>query len=114
MMMGAGLDNRTDRSLFIMRVLLSLFPLVLMMWNSDSTEALPIQDKLARTNEILTEDEKDLLKKMVTDMAKMNLTSKELEDFDPEFLENKTIIEQPIPKDKSPCKLFFWKSFSSC
>ncbi|XP_065141652.1 somatostatin 6 [Paramisgurnus dabryanus] len=118
MMMGAGLDNRTDRSMFIMRVLLSLFPLVLMMWNSDSTEALPVQDKLARTNEILNEDEKDLLKKMVTDMAAMNLTSKELKDLDPELLngklENKTTIEQPILKDKYPCKLFFWKSFSSC
>lgn len=52
MMMGAGLDNRTDRSMFIMRVLLSLFPLVLMMWNSDSTEALPVQDKLSHSNEV--------------------------------------------------------------
>jgi len=55
---------------------------------------------------------------MMTDMAELNLTSKELADLDPDFLNGKlgedSVVVQPTPKDKSPCKLFFWKSFSSC
>ncbi|XP_051518157.1 somatostatin 6 [Myxocyprinus asiaticus] len=117
--MGVGWDNRAvvERSMFIMRVLLSLFPLLLILWNSDSTEALPVQDKLSHTNEILTKD-KDLLKKMMTDMAELNLTSKELADLDPDLLNGKlgerSVFGEPVPKDKSPCKLFYWKTFSSC
>ncbi|XP_048034229.1 somatostatin 6 [Megalobrama amblycephala] len=116
MTMAAGWDNRSavERSMFIMRMLLSLFPLVLVVWNG---EALPVPDKLSQTNEILTKDQKDLLKKMMTDMAELNLTSKELADLDPDFLNGKlgeNSVVQPTPKDKSPCKLFFWKSFSSC
>ncbi|KTG07408.1 hypothetical protein cypCar_00031900 [Cyprinus carpio] len=60
--------------------------------------------------QILTKDQKDL-KKMMTDKAELNLTSKELAD--PDFLEEKSVFE-PTPRDKSPCKLFFWKTFSSC
>ncbi|KAI7794244.1 somatostatin 6 [Triplophysa rosa] len=116
--MGAGWDlsSATDRSVFIMRVLLALFPLLLMVWNS--TEALPVQDKLSHTNEVLTEDQKDLLKKMMTDMEELNLTDKELKDLDPDLvngtLEERSTFEKTEPKDKSPCKLFFWKTFSSC
>ncbi|XP_056589674.1 somatostatin 6 [Triplophysa dalaica] len=112
--MGAGWDlsSATDRSVFMMRVLLALFPLLLTVWNS--TEALPVHDKITRTNEVLTEDQKDLLK-MMTDLEKMNLTSKELKDLD---LVNGTLEERSFektePKDKSPCKLFYWKTFSSC
>ncbi|XP_051961234.1 somatostatin-2-like [Xyrauchen texanus] len=116
--MRVGWDNRAvvERSIFIMRVLLSLFPLLLIVWNSDITEALPVQDKLSHTNEILTKDQADLLKKMMTDMEELNLTSKELADLDPDLLNGKlgerSVFGQPIPKDKSPCKLFFWKTFS--
>ncbi|KTG06068.1 hypothetical protein cypCar_00032475 [Cyprinus carpio] len=114
MTMGVRWDNRTavERSMLIMRMMLSLFPLVLVVWNGD---ALPVQDKELHTNEILTKDQKDLLKKMMTDMAELNLTSKELADLDPEFLNGKLgekSVYEPTPK--SPCKLFFWKSFSSC
>ncbi|XP_016351256.1 somatostatin-2-like [Sinocyclocheilus anshuiensis] len=109
MMMGVRWDNRAavERSMFIMRVMLSLFPLVLVVWNG---EASPVQDKQSHTNEILTKDQKDL-KKMMTDKAELNLTSKELAD--PDFLGEKSVFE-PTPRDKSPCKLFFWKTFSSC
>lgn len=52
---------------------------------------------------------------MMTDLEKMNLTSKELKDLD---LVNGTLEERSLektePKDKSPCKLFYWKTFSSC
>ncbi|KAK2885486.1 hypothetical protein QQF64_021141 [Cirrhinus molitorella] len=110
--MGVRWDNRAavERSMFIMRVMLSLFPLVLVVWNG---EALPVQDKQSHTNEILTKDQKDLLKKMMTDMAELNLTSKELAD--PDFLNDK-LGEKSVfePTPKSPCKLFFWKTFSSC
>uniref|UniRef100_A0A8C1XGX5 Somatostatin/Cortistatin C-terminal domain-containing protein n=1 Tax=Cyprinus carpio TaxID=7962 RepID=A0A8C1XGX5_CYPCA len=82
------------------------FPLVLVVWYG---EASPVQDKQSHTNEILTKDQKDL-KKMMTDKAGLNLTSKELAD--PDFLEEKSVFE-PTPRDKS-CKLFFWKTFSSC
>lgn len=55
---------------------------------------------------------------MMTDMAELNLTNKELADLDPDFLNGtlgeNSVVELPIPKDKSPCKLFFWKTFSSC
>ncbi|XP_067302070.1 somatostatin 6 [Pseudorasbora parva] len=117
MTMGAGWDNRAavERSMFIMRMLLSLFPLVLMVWNG---EALPVPDKLSQTNEILTKDQNDLLKKMMTEMAELNLTSKELADLDSDFLNGKlgenSVVAQPTPKDKFPCKLFYWKTFSSC
>ncbi|KAI2649657.1 Somatostatin-2 [Labeo rohita] len=112
MTMGVRWDSRAtaERSMFIMRVMLSLFPLVLVVWNG---EALPVPDKQSHTNEILTKDEKDLLKKMMTDMAELNLTSKELAD--PDFLNGK-LGEKSVfePTAKSPCKLFFWKTFSSC
>lgn len=51
MTMGAGWDTRgaDERSMFIMRMLLSLFPLVLVIWNG---EALPVPDKLSQTNEV--------------------------------------------------------------
>ncbi|XP_077075254.1 somatostatin 6 [Siphateles boraxobius] len=117
MTMGAGWDNRgvVERSMFIMRMLLSLFPLVLVVWNG---EALPVPNKLSQPNEILTKDQKDLLKMMMTDMAELNLTSKELADLDTDFLNStlgeNSVEEQPIPKNKSPCKLFYWKTFSSC
>jgi len=55
---------------------------------------------------------------MMTDMAELNLTSKELADLDPDILNGtlgeNSVVEQPIPKNKSPCKLFYWKTFSSC
>lgn len=50
-MMGVRWDNRAavERSMFIMRMMLSLFPLVLVVWNG---EALPVQDKQSHTNEV--------------------------------------------------------------
>ncbi|XP_073678677.1 somatostatin-2-like [Garra rufa] len=114
MTMGVRWNNHAavERSMFIMRVMLSLFPLFLVVWHG---EALPVQDKQSQTNEILTKDQKDLLKKMMTDVAELNLTSKELADLDPEFLNGK-LGEKSVfePTTKSPCKLFFWKTFSSC
>ncbi|XP_043080551.1 somatostatin 6 [Puntigrus tetrazona] len=114
MTMGVRWDNRAaaDRSMFIMRMMLSLFPLILVIWNG---EALPVQDQQSHNNEILAKGQEDLLKKMMTDMAELNLTSKELADLDPGFLNGK-LGEQSVyePTPKSPCKLFFWKSFSSC
>lgn len=49
--MGVRWDNRTavERSMLIMRMMLSLFPLVLVVWNGD---ALPVQDKELHTNEV--------------------------------------------------------------
>lgn len=37
---------------FMMRVLLSLIPLLLVAWNANNTEALPIQEKLPNSNEV--------------------------------------------------------------
>ncbi|NP_001122256.2 somatostatin 6 precursor [Danio rerio] len=112
MTMGVKWDNRDvfHRSMFLMRVLLSLFPLVFVIWNG---EALPIQDKQSQTNEILSKEEDGL--KMITYVAELNLTSKELADLDAELLNGKLWEKSDKPsKDKSPCKLFFWKTFSSC
>lgn len=49
--MGVRWDSRAtaERSMFIMRVMLSLFPLVLVVWNG---EALPVPDKQSHTNEV--------------------------------------------------------------
>ncbi|XP_056305522.1 somatostatin 6 [Danio aesculapii] len=109
---GVRWDNRGvfHRSMFLMRVLLSLFSLVFVIWNG---EALPVQDKQSQTNEILSKEEDGL--KMITYVAELNLTSKELADLDAELLNGKLWEKSDkSSKDKSPCKLFFWKTFSSC
>lgn len=173
MTMGVRWGNRTifHRSMFLVRVLLSLFPLVFVIW---SGEALPVQDKQSQTNEvrflfqefhrhyqmhvgqyllsslfcwlkitvlqsfntgnaekinsgdpmlqttemyiifqILSKEEDGL--KMITYVAELNLTSEELADLDAELLNGKLWEKSDkSSKDKSPCKLFFWKTFSSC
>ncbi|TRZ03722.1 hypothetical protein DNTS_009729 [Danionella cerebrum] len=108
MAVGVRWDNMAvvHRSTFIMRVLLCLSPLVFVIWDS---EALPVQDKQSETNEVL-------LKNMV-DVEELNLTSTELSDLDSDLADGKAEWEESSgksSKDKTPCKVFFWKTFSSC
>lgn len=41
-----------DSPTFIMRVLLSLVPLLIVAWSVNNTEALPVQSKLTNSNEV--------------------------------------------------------------
>lgn len=47
-----NLYQAVDSPAFIMRVLLSLIPLLLIAWSANNTEALPVQSKQPNTNEV--------------------------------------------------------------
>lgn len=47
-----NLYQAVDSPMFIMRVLLSLIPLLLIAWSANNTEALPVQSKLPNSNEV--------------------------------------------------------------
>ncbi|XP_034167675.1 somatostatin 6 isoform X2 [Pangasianodon hypophthalmus] len=106
-----------DSPMFMMRVLLSLIPLLLIAWSANNTEALPVQNKLPNSNEVLTKEQKDFLTKFLANLAELNMTIKDLETMDVEQLSKlseRAAFGLPPPREKSQCKNFFWKTFSSC
>ncbi|XP_062397697.1 somatostatin 6 [Sardina pilchardus] len=98
-----------------MRVLTSLVPLILIVWCGGQTGALPVQEKTL-SNESLVVEERMLLLKMLAGLTEKNLTEENLTSYDQEGLLNGTLKETsvPTPQERSPCKNFFWKTFSSC
>ncbi|KAL7859794.1 hypothetical protein SRHO_G00149410 [Serrasalmus rhombeus] len=107
-----------DGGMFIMRMLLSLVPLLLIAWSGTSTDALPVENKLPQSNEVLTKEQKDLLIKIMSDLAELNMTVKDLGALDLEQLLSGKLGERSVfglpAREKSPCKNFFWKTFSAC
>ncbi|XP_066529353.1 somatostatin 6 [Hoplias malabaricus] len=107
---GGDSSGAEDGGMFIMRLMLSLLPLLLIAWTN--TDALPIDNKLPQSNEVLTKDQKELLMKIMSELAELNMTVKDLGAVDLEqLLSGKLGL---IPQEKSPCKNFFWKTFSAC
>ncbi|CAB1329715.1 unnamed protein product [Coregonus sp. 'balchen'] len=98
----------------IMRVLLSLVPFVLMVWSGQETTALPIEDNLGlQRNRELAVDQRDLLKML----SGMNELTSEYMYPDQQLhreLQERSFRAQVPPRERSPCKNFFWKTFSSC
>ncbi|XP_072552840.1 somatostatin 6 [Salminus brasiliensis] len=120
MALNAGGDTcgAADGGMFIMRMLLSLVPLLLIAWSGTSTDALPIDNNLPQSIEVLTKEQKDLLMKIMSDLAELNMTVKDLGALDLEQLLNGKLGERSVlglpAREKSPCKNFFWKTFSAC
>ncbi|XP_042561573.1 somatostatin 6 [Clupea harengus] len=98
-----------------MRVLTSLVPLILIVWSGSQTGALPVREKPLR-NESLADEERILLLKILAGLTEKNLTEENLTGHDLEGLLNGTLKggSVPTPQERSPCKNFFWKTFSSC
>ncbi|TSR39592.1 Somatostatin-2 [Bagarius yarrelli] len=99
-----------------MRVLLSLIPLLLIAW-STNTHALPVQSKPPNSNEVLSKEQMDFMTKFLANLAELNMTIKDLETMDPEQLSKlseRTALGLPPAREKSQCKNFFWKTFSAC
>ncbi|XP_030623561.1 somatostatin 6 [Chanos chanos] len=118
--LGVGVDTRSagEHVWFIMRLMVSLVPLLLMVWSSHGTGAVPIEEKL-NINEGLSKEESALLVKMLSELAGLNLTEKDIVELDSDQLLNlklsqRSILDQLNPKRRVPCKNFFWKTFSSC
>ncbi|KAG7323639.1 hypothetical protein KOW79_013341 [Hemibagrus wyckioides] len=112
-----NLYQAVDSPTFIMRVLLSLVPLLLVAWSVNNTEALPVQGKLTNSNEVLTKEQKDFMTKVLAILAEFNVTIKDLENMDPEQrskLTERVVLGLPPAREKSQCKNFFWKTFSAC
>ncbi|XP_028850714.1 somatostatin 6 [Denticeps clupeoides] len=100
-----------DSSGFTMRVLVSLVPLGLVLWSGEQTRALPIQENLP-SNESLANNRQDLLLKIQSQLAAMNLTEEDLARLDLEQLLNGKLVERSTPQERPPCKNFFWKTLS--
>lgn len=68
--------------------------------------------------QVLTQEQKDLLMKIMSDLAELNMTVKDLGALDLEQLLSGKLGERSafgLPaREKSPCKNFFWKTFSAC
>lgn len=64
----------------------------------------------------LAAEERMLLLKMLSGLTERNLTEENLTSYDLEGLLNGTLKDTsvPPPQERSPCKNFFWKTFSSC
>uniref|UniRef100_A0A4W4HH29 Somatostatin/Cortistatin C-terminal domain-containing protein n=1 Tax=Electrophorus electricus TaxID=8005 RepID=A0A4W4HH29_ELEEL len=118
-----------------MRVLLSMVPVLLIAWCTVGTDALPVQGKLpclgyqllkfklqienVTIAQVLTKEQKDLLLKILSELAELNMTAKDLGALDLEQLLSgklgeRVVLGLPPVREKSPCKNFFWKTFSSC
>ncbi|KAG7472765.1 hypothetical protein MATL_G00112400 [Megalops atlanticus] len=103
-----------------MNILVSLVPLVLIVWSGQHAVALPIEDRLAlQTNGGLAKERRDFLLKMLSGLSELNLLQKEAQDPDMEppqeaRLGERSVFSQSAPRERSPCKNFFWKTFSSC
>uniref|UniRef100_A0AAY4BRW3 Somatostatin/Cortistatin C-terminal domain-containing protein n=1 Tax=Denticeps clupeoides TaxID=299321 RepID=A0AAY4BRW3_9TELE len=101
-----------DSSGFTMRVLVSLVPLGLVLWSGEQTRALPIQENLPKCKQSKTHKEQDLLLKIQSQLAAMNLTEEDLARLDLEQLLNGKLVERSTPQERPPCKNFFWKTLS--
>ncbi|XP_036388304.1 somatostatin 6 [Megalops cyprinoides] len=103
-----------------MNVLVSLVPLVLIVWSGQHAVALPVEDRLAlQTSGGLAKERRDFLLKMLSGLSELNLLEKEAQDSDTESLlqaklGERSVFSQSAPRERSPCKNFFWKTFSSC
>ncbi|KAK1801857.1 hypothetical protein P4O66_022494, partial [Electrophorus voltai] len=88
MRLGGRADPRgaEESVTFIMRVLLSMVPVLLIAWCTVGTEALPVQGKLPHSNDVLTKEQKDLLLKILSELAELNMTAKDLGALDLEQL----------------------------
>uniref|UniRef100_A0A674CWQ2 Somatostatin/Cortistatin C-terminal domain-containing protein n=1 Tax=Salmo trutta TaxID=8032 RepID=A0A674CWQ2_SALTR len=97
-----------------MRVLVSLVPFVLMVWSGQETTALPIEDNLGLLrNQELTVEQRDLLKML----SGLNGLTPEYMYPDQQLhreLQDRSLRAQVPARVRSPCKKFFWKTFSSC
>ncbi|XP_076874599.1 somatostatin 6 [Brachyhypopomus gauderio] len=121
MRLGGRADPRGagDGGTLVMKVLLGLVPVLLITWGTSGTAALPVQEKLPHSNEVLTKEYKELLLKVLTELAELNMTAKDLGAVDMEQLLSGKLGEKFMlglspAREKSPCKNFFWKTFSSC
>ncbi|XP_053500392.1 somatostatin 6 isoform X1 [Ictalurus furcatus] len=111
-----NLYQAVDSPMFTMRVLLSLIPLLFIAWSTNNADALPVQDKLPNSNEVLTKEQKDFMTKFLANLAELNMTIKDLETMDHEQLSKlseRAAFGLPPAREKSQCN-FFWKTFSSC
>ncbi|XP_053338755.1 somatostatin 6 [Clarias gariepinus] len=112
-----NLSQAVNSPTFMMRVLLSLISLLIFAWSANNTEALPVQDKLPNSNEVLTKEQTEFMTKFLANLAELNMTMKDLETMDAEQLSKlseRAAFGLPPPREKSQCKNFFWKTFSSC
>ncbi|KAI5095641.1 somatostatin 6 [Silurus meridionalis] len=110
-----NLYQAVDSPTFLMRVMLSLIPLLLIAWSTNNTEALPVQNKLPNSNEVLTKEQMDFMTKFLAGLAELNMTIKDLESMDPEQLSKlseRAALSLPPAQEKPQCKNFFWKTFS--
>ncbi|KAJ8378897.1 hypothetical protein AAFF_G00233310 [Aldrovandia affinis] len=119
---GAGCRSRLVRSSAesTMNLLMSFIPLVLIVWSGQHAGALPTEDRLTLLgNGGLAKQRRDFLLKMLSGLSDLNLLEKEEQDLDTEQLQQaklgeRSLLGPPVPRERSPCKNFFWKTFSSC
>ncbi|MBN3301006.1 SMS1B protein, partial [Amia calva] len=67
----------------------------------------------------LAKERKDFLLKILSGLSDFNGLGKELSGGDREPLKlsqlgERSLYSQPVTRERTPCKNFFWKTFSSC
>ncbi|XP_064156908.1 somatostatin 6 [Anguilla rostrata] len=108
-----------------MNLLVSYFvPLILISWGGQRAGALPTGDRLALLgNGALAQEHIDFLLKMLSGLPELSGQEEEEEhtDLDSDLQQQRrakfrerSLVGRPVPRERSPCKNFFWKTFSSC
>ncbi|KAJ8264992.1 hypothetical protein COCON_G00140910 [Conger conger] len=99
-----------------MNLLVSFVPLVLLAWSGPCAGALPSEDRPALLgNGVLANEHGEFLLKMLAGLAELSRLEKEERGLDGEPLTPaKFGVRSLAGRPRSPCKNFFWKTFSSC
>ncbi|XP_066547191.1 somatostatin-2 [Amia ocellicauda] len=103
-----------------MTLLSSVLPVALLVWSVRPAVPLPIEERLAlQSNGDLAKERKDFLLKILSGLSDFNGLGKELSGGDREPLKlsqlgERSLYSQPVTRERTPCKNFFWKTFSSC
>ncbi|XP_006642150.2 somatostatin-2-like [Lepisosteus oculatus] len=103
-----------------MHLLSSLVPLALLVWSLKCAAEVPSEERQAlQSNGGLAKERKDVLLKVLSGLLVSNLLRKEQSAVDSEQLKSslmgeRSVFGPSVPRERTPCKNFFWKTFSSC
>ncbi|KAG2459512.1 SMS2 protein, partial [Polypterus senegalus] len=99
-----------------MHLLSSLVPLLLILWSVTSAQAMPLEERLAlRSGRGFSKDRKDSLLRILSELSDFGPLIKDDSDVRQQSqLGERSVFSQSPPRERAPCKNFFWKTFSSC
>ncbi|KAK1159532.1 somatostatin-2-like [Acipenser oxyrinchus oxyrinchus] len=103
-----------------MQLLSSVFLLILVAWSARAAIAMPAEETLAQYNNGgFAKERKDFILKILSELSDFNILGKEMAALNSDQVKESQLGERSIfnqypPKERTPCKNFFWKTFSTC